>query len=242
MPSLTLERACTLLTLIYALGLTRHHLRLNPLCQRDFVDPTAAGSCLCRTGGYCMCTPALAADVIVELADETAGKAHSLVFVVRKDGRGLAMAGGFVKVGESAEEAVRREALEETGLTLQRVEQWCLFSDARRDPRGHSAAQVFVGRAVGQRPRASDDAKAVRVLPLQQLHTRIPKFAFDHGEVVQAFMAAYHPPPGRMRASPPAGEGGNSVVARTAAGCGRRTARAAGAVRTARRLWQNETI
>ena len=67
---------------------------------------------------------------------------------------------------------------------------------------------------------ASCGIVAVRVQPLKQLHTRIPKFAFDHGEVVQAFMDAYHPPPGRMRASPPAGEGGSSVVARTAAGCG----------------------
>ena len=67
---------------------------------------------------------------------------------------------------------MRREALEETGLRLTSLRQWCMFSDATRDPRGHTAALVFVARASGV-PRAADDAKAVRVVPLDQLQQQV---------------------------------------------------------------------
>ena len=185
---------------VYAIILTYLHAstpKYNPLCLRDFVQPTASGTCLCGENEYCLCTPSLASDVIIELEGPD-GVPHSVVFIERRDGRGLAMVGGFVKVGESAEEAATREALEETGLSVTELRQWCMFSRARRDPRRHTAAQVFVGRARGV-PRSGDDAKGVRTVAISELQRTPPKFAFDHGEIVAAFVASHHPLEPRRR-------------------------------------------
>ena len=112
--------AALALALLYAAVLTYMHFgqRVNPICARDFVDPKLRGSCFSGADGYSMCTPSLAADVIIELLDEH-GDVSSLVFIVRGDGRGLAIVGGFVRVGESAEAAAAREALEESGLAVE---------------------------------------------------------------------------------------------------------------------------
>ena len=93
---------------------------------------------------------------------------RGVAFIVRGDGRGLALIGGFVKVGESAEAAALRETLEEAGLRVSSLRQWCMFSHPARDPRGHTATQVFVARASGE-PRASDDAKAIRIVSIATL-------------------------------------------------------------------------
>ena len=68
-----------------------------------------------------------------------------------------------VRVGESSEAAAAREALEETGLAVTQLRQWCVFSEPSRDPRRHTAALVFVARARGT-PKASDDAKGDKPL------------------------------------------------------------------------------
>ena len=186
---------------VYAAAVTYRHASsptsLNPLCLRDFVEPTASGTCLCGERQYCLCTPSLAADVLIELEGDD-GEPHSVVFIERADGRGLAMVGGFVKVGESAETAAGREALEETGLSVTALRQWCMFSRPRRDPRRHTAAQVFVARARGV-PRSGDDAKGIRTVSIRELQRELPKFAFDHGEIVGAYVAAHHPVEHRRR-------------------------------------------
>jgi len=220
----TPERLALVAVLVYSIVLTARHVntpqKLFELCGRDFHEPAAKGSCLCRAGDFCMCTPGLAADVILELEDSPGSGVRGVVFVVRGDGRGLAMIGGFVKVGESVEAAVRREALEETGLELTSVRQWCLFSDAKRDPRGHTAAMVHVARATGV-PRAADDAKAIRVVPLDQLQQQLPRFAFDHGSIVAAYMDQHHPPAGqphpRTLVSPSSGSAAAAAAAAAAA-------------------------
>lgn len=204
---------------LYAYGLRSSSAALNPLCLRDFVEPSGEGTCLCGENRYCLCTPSLAADVIIELEDAD-GVARSIVFIERKDGRGLALVGGFVKVGESVEAAAAREVLEESasaielwrvaslqrsdqlgvwmlvgaaGLTVTGLRQWCMFSQPRRDPRRHTAAQVFVGRARGV-PKGADDAKGVRLVAISELQRTPPNFAFDHGDIVRAYVARHHSP------------------------------------------------
>lgn len=46
----------------------------------------------------------------------------------RADGSGWGLIGGFMELGESVEEAARREVLEETGLTVGRLELFGVFS------------------------------------------------------------------------------------------------------------------
>lgn len=166
--------------------------RVSPICKRDFVSPAAQGSCLCGEGNFCLCTPSVAADILIELEDES-GRVTHVVFVVRRDGRGLAMVGGFVRVGESLEDAAAREALEETGLHIRKLRQWCTFSHPKRDPRRHTVANVFVARARGI-PHAADDAKGVLQVSLKELQRNPPRFAFDHGTIVAAYMQQFHSP------------------------------------------------
>lgn len=94
---------------------------------------------------------------------------------------GLALPGGFVDYGESLEEAVRREAAEETGLELADLRQFHTYSDPSRDPRFHTISTVFMARAAGS-PRAGDDAAAVRVVGREEAPGLA--YAFDHGRVI----------------------------------------------------------
>ncbi len=98
---------------------------------------------------------------------------------------GCAFPGGFVDYGESLEEAVRRESMEETGLELLDLEQMHTYSDPARDPRFHTITTVFTARAVGS-PRAGDDAAAVRVVSPQE--ARRLTFAFDHARVLEDWL------------------------------------------------------
>ncbi|KAL3933071.1 MAG: hypothetical protein SGPRY_000441 [Prymnesium sp.] len=114
----------------------------NQICARDFVSTALDGSCLCGEKQYCLCTPSLASDILIEV-EASEDDPGGVVFIVRGDGRGLAMVGGFVRVGESAEDAARREALEETGLHVRDLRQFCMFSSPVRDPRRHTSASAF---------------------------------------------------------------------------------------------------
>ena len=99
---------------------------------------------------------------------------------------GFALPGGFVDYGETLEAAVRREAMEETGLELLDVAQFHTYSDPARDPRFHAVSTVFTARADGT-PRAGDDAADARVVTVEE--ARGLSFAFDHGQVLADWLA-----------------------------------------------------
>jgi ADP-ribose pyrophosphatase YjhB (NUDIX family) len=118
-------------------------------------------------------TPLLTVDAIIE----TAG---GIVLIERKHApHGWALPGGFVDAGESLPAAARREAMEETSLDIELVEQFFAYSDPTRDPRGPTVSVVFTARAAGQ-PRAADDAKNLGVFRLDDL----PPLAFDHAQIL----------------------------------------------------------
>ena len=125
--------------------------------------------------------PYVTVDAIIELT-------QGIVLIERLNPPfGWALPGGFVDYGESLEEAVVREAKEETGLDLISLRQFHTYSKFGRDPRFHTIATVFVAQANGI-PHAGDDAKGVRVVPCEDLLNR--DYAFDHKQVIKDYLEA----------------------------------------------------
>ncbi len=98
---------------------------------------------------------------------------------------GWALPGGFVDYGESLEEAVKREAKEETGLDLTEIRQFHTYSDPKRDPRFHTIGTVFIAKAKGK-PQAGDDAAGLKVVSLNDLKKY--EFAFDHKKIIEDYL------------------------------------------------------
>ena len=95
-----------------------------------------------------------------------------------------ALPGGFVLEKESLEEAVKRELLEETGITVNYLEQLYTFGDPNRDPRQRIVSVAYfalVKSALFQQLKASTDADEARWFSIN----RLPSLAFDHKEIVK---------------------------------------------------------
>jgi len=97
---------------------------------------------------------------------------------------GWALPGGFVDYGESLEEAVIREAKEETGLDLLDLEQFHTYSAPDRDPRFHTIGTVFTAKAKGN-PKAGDDAAGIKIFNLNEIKELT--LAFDHQKIIQDY-------------------------------------------------------
>ncbi len=111
-----------------------------------------------------------------------------LVAVIRKNPpfQGMpALPGGFVELGETTEQAVRREVNEETGLETRVVRLVGVYSGPARDPRGHTVTVAYALERTGGGLRASSDAKAIALLDPD----RLPALAFDHARIVSDWRA-----------------------------------------------------
>jgi 8-oxo-dGTP diphosphatase len=125
--------------------------------------------------------PRLTVDLIIQMN----GDAHQIVLVKRRNPpAGWALPGGFVDYGETVETAAAREALEETSLHVQLLRQFHVYSDPRRDPRGHTVSVVFIASAEGI-PVGGDDAAEARVFDIRALPHDI---AFDHRQIMQDYL------------------------------------------------------
>ncbi len=91
-----------------------------------------------------------------------------------------ALPGGFVEVGESVETACRRELKEETGITVRALKLVGVYSDPKRDPRGHCVSVAFLALVGKARPLAGDDAAAAEWVK----DWRRQKLAFDHADIL----------------------------------------------------------
>ena len=138
--------------------------------------------------------PKLTVDLLIELTDQPG----QLVFIVRKNPpQGLAFPGGFVDEGELVADAAVREAKEETGLDIELLELFHVYSDPARDRRQHTMSTVFIARAAGT-PVGNDDAERCLVCRPDALPGPL---VFDHATIVADYVAykqrGVRPPPRR---------------------------------------------
>ncbi|HLP37093.1 NUDIX domain-containing protein [Lacibacter sp. H375] len=95
-----------------------------------------------------------------------------------------AIPGGFVLEDESLEEAVKRELAEETGITVNYLEQLYTFGEPKRDPRQRIIAVAYFGLVKAsqyQELKASTDAENAKWFSIKKL----PTLAFDHKQILQ---------------------------------------------------------
>jgi 8-oxo-dGTP diphosphatase len=122
--------------------------------------------------------PLPTADVVIY--DKTLG----IVLVRRRNPPlGMALPGGFIEEGETAEHAAVREMKEETGLDVSLLGILGVYSHPMRDMRCHTLTTVFVGRAAHpEQLCAGDDAADAAFYPL---HALPEPLCFDHARVLE---------------------------------------------------------
>ena len=130
--------------------------------------------------------PAPTVDIIIELVD----RPHRPIVLIERHNPplGWAIPGGFVDYGESVEVAAQREAQEETGLQVELIEQFLVYSDPNRDRRQHTLSIVFLATARGE-PNAGDDAKSVGIFEFWSVPGNL---CFDHDRILRDYWHYRH--------------------------------------------------
>ena len=123
-------------------------------------------------------TPALTTDCVIR--DNEGG-----VLLIRRKNEpfkgAYALPGGFVDIGETVEAACSREVLEEAGVVVGELHLVGVYSDPRRDPRGHTVSIAFVTLLPrAPRAKAGSDAEAAEWVK----DWRNVDLAFDHAEII----------------------------------------------------------
>ncbi|MGB9766216.1 MAG: NUDIX domain-containing protein [Sulfurihydrogenibium sp.] len=130
-------------------------------------------------------TPFVAVDGIVKIFDNE-DRFKGIVLIERKNPPyGLALPGGFVDIGESVEDALKREMKEEIDLDVEIVKLFNVYSKPDRDPRFHTVSIVFICKAYGE-PVGKDDAKKAFVYKLEEIP--FEKLVFDHAKIIKDFL------------------------------------------------------
>jgi len=123
-------------------------------------------------------TPALTTDCVIL---DNMGR---VVLIRRKNEPfkgSYALPGGFVDIGETVEAACRREVKEEVGIELGDLSLVGVYSDPKRDPRGHTVSVAHLAllpHAVA--PRPGSDADSAEWIEDWRKHT----LAFDHAKIL----------------------------------------------------------
>ena len=124
-------------------------------------------------------TPFIAVDGIVKLFDKNENFKGIILIERKNPPYGLAIPGGFVDIGETTENALKREMKEEISLDVEITDLLGVYSDPNRDPRFHTISIVYICKAYGA-PVANDDAKKVFVYKLEEIP--FDKLVFDHSK------------------------------------------------------------
>ncbi len=128
--------------------------------------------------------PVLTTAAIIEIYQE--GEFQGIVLIERgKAPWGKALPGGKVEIGETVEEAIRREMKEEVNLDLDDLKQFHVYSDPKRDFRHHSIEVTYIAKAYAQ-PQAGDDAAQAAIVSLNSIPW--DSMAFDHADILRDYL------------------------------------------------------
>ena len=121
-------------------------------------------------------TPKLTVDGVILENDE--------ILLIKRKGEPFkgkwALPGGFVEYNEKVEDAVIREIREETGVNAEIKELVGVYSDPKRDPRGHTVSIVFLLNVISGEIKCGDDACNAKFFNLKKL----PDLSFDHDVII----------------------------------------------------------
>ncbi|MGQ4890995.1 MAG: NUDIX domain-containing protein [Candidatus Njordarchaeia archaeon] len=103
----------------------------------------------------------------------------------------FALPGGFIEYGETAENACKREAKEETGLDVEIIDLVGVYSDPKRDPRGHTITIAYLCKPRSVDIKAGSDAKSAMWIPISDVIQGKIKLAFDHDKILKDALKKY---------------------------------------------------
>lgn len=104
-----------------------------------------------------------------------------------------ALPGGKLEIGlESVDETAIREAEEETNLKIekQKLELLGVYSNPKRDPRGHYISIAYLTQINEGKLKACDDAKEIGVF---NPRNELPYLAFDHQTIIEDYIRRMEP-------------------------------------------------
>lgn len=115
-------------------------------------------------------------------------KTETFILLIQRGGEPYkgkwALPGGFIEMDETLETACKRELLEETGLKVDRMNQFKTYDSIDRDPRHRTISVVHSAELESkQKVIGGDDAAEARWFSLDSL----PELAFDHYLVLKEF-------------------------------------------------------
>lgn len=94
-----------------------------------------------------------------------------------------AIPGGFVRIKESAEDAAKRELIEETNFPIEigKITQFHTYSDYKRDPRERVISIAYYALSKVCVVKGGDDAEAAWWEPIE----KVPQLPFDHNLIIE---------------------------------------------------------
>lgn len=96
-----------------------------------------------------------------------------------------ALPGGFLRMNETIYQCAQRELTEETNFREVYMEEFGVYSDVHRDPRGRVITTAFYALTPMQEVHGADDAAEAKWFRLDN----VPALAFDHDRILRD---AYH--------------------------------------------------